>query len=320
MTATAARYRSPYVSEILGETDGNIDDCAVSTAIMLGADWTLGELLVRPDGDQRDVIAVRETVRKVLGPGDRTGGLTLHDANDMLQALDPELKPLPRYAGQALEPGQSAAGATLRLTWAEFRELIRRGHVGLLCGIPSGVGDADSPLRTKAAYDGYKHVIHVSDGREADALVKDPLTRRKPGWRGERVKWRDLREFTEAKVDGRRAFGTDDAIACAVVKVGDETESARTMRQLRAAVGRKDERIDILAAKVRLAEEGRDKALVDLGLAIADRDIERDALAECLARLAADCNAVEAERDSARAALARQDARVAQAVGVLTGA
>ena len=102
--------------------------------------------------------------------------------------------------------------------------------------------------------------------------------------------------------------------------MGDETESARTMRQLRAAVGRKDERIDILAAKVRLAEEGRDKALVDLGLAIADRDIERDALAECLARLAADCNAVEAERDSARAALARQDARVAQAVGVLTGA
>lgn len=265
MTATASKYRSPYVSEILEEPDRTLDDCAASVAIMSAADWTLGEAITRPDGSPMDVLFLRNALRKRIGRVD--GGLTLHDVNDLIRELDPELPPLPRYNGQKLRPGQSSEGATLRLTFEEWKAKVMAGHVSALCGNPAGVKNPSSPLRTKQGDDDYPHVIHVSDGDTGGAVVKDPLTRRKPGWAGERVTWKDLREFTEASKGGDRLFGSPSAIACAVVPVGGETEAARVARKSLATIVRLNGKVSDQRDQTRLATEERDAARVEARLA-----------------------------------------------------
>ena len=267
MPATAAKYRSPFVSEVLRETDGSIDDCATSSGLMLACDWTLGEFLVRPDGSTWNVLQLREVLRKKLGPDDKVGGLTLHDVSDALRAIDPELPPLPRYGGQELEKGQSPDGATLRLTFEEWQAKIREGHVGLLCGIPAGVADPKSPLRALTRFDGYSHVIWVGDGERDDALVKDPLHARRAGYKGERVSWRDLRQYTEARKGGSRAFGSPSAIACAVVPVGGETEAARVARKSLATIVRLNGKVADQRAQTQLAIEERNAARAEAKLA-----------------------------------------------------
>lgn len=261
MTATAERYKGVYVSEVLKEV-GSYSDCGASVAIMLAADWTLGEWLVRPDGQQRDVIELREVVRRRIG--DTMGGLTLHDMNDIIRELDPDIAPLPRYDGQAAKPGQSTQGANLHLTWDEFRAAVSDGHSAALCGNPIGVKDEGSPLRTKQGSDDYPHVVHLTDGNVNGARVKDPLTRHMPGWLGEMVRWDDLRQFTEAKHAGARQFGSPTAIACAVVRIGSETEASRTGRLAAKNLGRCRDSLDAQKAQTELYRDERDQALRDL--------------------------------------------------------
>lgn len=267
MTATASKYVSPFVSEVLRETDGSIDDCATSSGLMLACDWTLGEFLVRDDGSTWSVLRLREVLRRKLGPDDKVGGLTLHDVDEALRAIDPELPPLPRYGGQKLERGQSPDGATLRLTFEEWQAMLRGGHVSLLCGIPAGVKDPTSPLRALTRFDGYSHVIWVGDGGKDDALVKDPLHARRPGYRGERVTWTQLRQYTEAKKDGQRAFGSPTAIACAVVPVGGETAAARVARKSLATIARLNDKVKDQRDQTKLATEERDAARTEARLA-----------------------------------------------------
>ena len=280
MTATATAYRSPYVSEVLGENDGTLNDCAVATTIMLVGDWTLGEGLTRPDGRPKDVLWLREWVRRQLGPDAQDGGLTLHDADQMARLIDPDLPPMPRYGGQALRSGQSSDGATLRLTWDEFMARIRTGHSAALCGNPIGVKDAGSPLRQAQNNDDYPHVIHVTDGNATSALVKDPLTRHHTGYPGERVSWSDLRQFTEAKKGNDRQFGSPTAIACAVIKVGDETEAERIKRAATVQYAKLAARTVELRAQVTLATDERDQARRDLAAANARTDCAAQVTAE----------------------------------------
>ena len=290
MVATAEKYRSPYVSEILRETDGSLNDCAVCVTIMLVGDWTLGEALTNPDGSPKNVLFLREWVRRQLGPGAQDGGLTLHDANDMAHLLDPDLPDLPRYSGQRSRTGQSTAGAGLSLTFEAFRDAIRAGSSAALCGNPSGVKDPNSPLRSVQGNDDYAHVIHVTDGSATGALVKDPLTRHKPGWAGVRVSWDDLRQFTETKKNGQRLFGSVGAIACAVIKVGDQTAAARASRQSLATIARLNQKVADQKAQTALAADERDQAKRDLATANAR-------IAELEAEPQADCTvAVNAER------------------------
>lgn len=300
MTATAAKYRSPYVSEILRETDGSLNDCAVSTGIMLLGDWTLGEALTRADGKPKDVLFLREWSRKQLGPGAQDGGLTLHDMNDLMHAIDPDLPPLPRYNGQSLRPGQSSEGATLRITFETLKSMLKNGHSAALCGNPSGVSDPNSPLRTKQNRDDYAHVVHITDGNDKGAILKDPLTRRKPGWPGERVSWEDLRQFTEAKKDGERQFGSPTAIACAVIRVGDETEAERARRKASSTITKLQTRLDAQKAQTALATEERDQARRDLAACQAAQPQPVDCSAEIDRALTA-----ERKLDDIRAVLSR---------------
>ena len=267
MAATATKYRAPYVSEILRETDGSLNDCSVCVTIMLVGDWTLGEALINPDGSAKDVLFLREWVRKQLGPDARDGGLTLHDADQMARLLDPELPPLPRYGGQTARPGQSTAGATLRLTFEAFKAAIQNGNSAALCGNPIGVKDPGSPLRSVQGNDDYAHVIHVTDGNATGALVKDPLTRHKPGWPGVRVSWDELRQFTEAKKNGERLFGSPTAVACAVIPVGAETEAARVGRKSLATIARLNQKVSDQRAQATLATDERDQARRELATA-----------------------------------------------------
>lgn len=249
MTATPKAYRTPYVSQMIAEPDRSWDDCCASVTIMLGNDWTLGEWSIRDDGRPWDLHVLRNVIRKRIG--DTDGGLTLHDANDMLHELDPELPPLPRYGGQKHKPGQSTDGATLRLDRAELMALLRSGHSAAICGLSGTVG----------------HVIHVTDGTDKGVLRKDPLTRRKEGWPGDRITWDELWRFTEAKVGGKRAFGSPDAIACAVVRVGAETQAARAERQRLSAVARLNDKVAAQRAQTELATEERNAARVEARLA-----------------------------------------------------
>lgn len=268
MPATASKYRSPFVSEVLRETDGSIDDCATSSGLMLACDWTLGEFLVRPDGSTWNVLQLREVLRKKLGPDDKVGGLTLHDVSDALRAIDPELPPLPRYGGQALEPGQSSEGANLRLTFEALQERLRDGHVAMLCGDPAGVKDPKSPFRTKARNDRYPHVVVIYRGDGKGATLLDPLTSQGPAWKGERVSWEDVRQFTEAKdAKGDREFGSKDEIACALVPIGAETEAARASRKSLATIARLNQKVADQREQTKLATDERDAARTEAKLA-----------------------------------------------------
>lgn len=306
MTATAAAYRAPYVSEILKETDGTINDCAVSTGIMLAGDWTLGEALTRPDGKPRDVLFLREWTRKQLGPGAQDGGLTLHDMNDLMHELDPDLPPLPRYNGQALRPGQSSAGATLRLTFEELKKAVQNGASAALCGNPADVKNPDSPFRTKQGSDDYAHVVRITDGNATGCRLFDPLTRHGASWPGERVSWDDVRQFTEAKKPGTndRQFGSPSALACAVIVVGSETQAEREKRKAFVAASKANLRLADQKAQTALATEERDQARRDLAAANAR-------IAELEAATTPDCND---ETDRALAA----EQKVTDAIAVLT--
>lgn len=319
MTATAAAYRAPYVSEILRETDGTIDDCAVSTGIMLAGDWTLGEALTRPDGKPRDVLFLREWTRKQLGPGAQDGGLTLHDMNDLMHELDPELPPLPRYNGQALRPGQSSAGATLRLTFEELKQAVQKGASAALCGNPSGVKDPNSPFRTKQGSDAYPHVVRLTDGDSTGCRLYDPLTKKGTNWPGERVSWDDVRQFTEAKKPGTRdrQFGSVSAVACAVIVVGSETEAERERRKAFVAASKANLRLADQKAQTRLATEERDTARTEATLAQQAADELRTALTATQAALTECQNATPPDctipvRDATQAEHARMVALVEQ--------
>lgn len=294
MTATAKAYRTPYVSQMLQEPDRTWDDCCASVTIMLANDWTLGEWYIRDDGRPRDVHVLRNTIRKRIG--DTDGSLTLHDSNDMMHELDPGLPDLPRYNGQATKPGQSAAGATLRLTWDEFKAMLRDGHSAALCGLSGTVG----------------HVIHVTDGNATGALVKDPLTRKPPAWPGERWSWDKLRRFTSAS-DWQ--YGSATAIACAVVKVGDQTQAKRAEAEADKVIARRTAMLEAQRAQTTLHREERDAArgeyaaLVETSKSII-AGLEHD-LAACRAATPADCSD---ETDRALAA----EQKVRDAIAVLT--
>jgi len=267
MTATADRYDVPYVSQMLKEPDRTWDDCCASVTIMLGADWTLGEWLERDDGRERDPLLLRNLIRKRIG--DTDGGLTLHDANDMLHELDPELPDLPRYGGQAAKPGQSTAGATLRLDRKELRALLINGHSAAICGLSGTVG----------------HVIHASRANDTGPLIKDPLTRHQPGWNGERWTWARLWAFTEAERGGKRAYGSPDAIACAVVRIGAETAAERVERKSLVAAAKANQRLADQKAQTKLATDERDAARTEARLAQQTADELRVALTEAGRRI-----------------------------------
>jgi len=279
VTATAKAYRTPYVSQMLQEPDRTWDDCCASVTIMLGNDWTLGEWSIRDDGRPRDVHVLRNLIRARIG--DTDGGLTLHDANDMLHELDPDLPDLPRYPGQKAKPGQSTAGATLRLNRAELKEMLMDGHSAAVCGLSGTVG----------------HVIYASDGTKDGPIVKDPLTQHAEGWPGERWTWDRLWAFTEASIGNDRQYGSPGAIACAVVKVGDQTEAARMTAIGAKATAKVVAQRDAQKQQTTLATDERDQARRELATATAR-------IAELEAATPIDCSsAVNAERSRFRAAV-----------------
>lgn len=267
MTATPSKYLIPYTSEMRREADGGFNECCDASAVMLGAAWTLGEILENGDGTRKNPNVFRNTLRGKAGFSE-AGGLTLHDANDMLQAIDPELPPLPRYNGQRLRPGQSSEGANLRLTFEALQERLRDGHVAMLCGDPAGVKDPKSPFRTKARNDRYPHVVVIYRGDGKGATLLDPLTSQGPAWKGERVSWEDVRQFTEAKdAKGDREFGSKDAIACALVPIGAETEAARASRKSLATIARLNQKVADQREQTKLATDERDAARTEAKLA-----------------------------------------------------
>lgn len=283
MAATADRFQTPYVSQMLQEPDRTYDDCAAATGLMLGGDWTLGEILERPDGRERDLLTLRNVVRKRIG--DTDGGLTLHDVNDILHELDPDIADLPRYPGQKAKPGQITAGATLRVTWDQFRQYLQSGYSAALCGrTTTGVG----------------HVVHVTDGDAKGATLRDPLTRNGVNWKGRRASWSELREFTERKDKNGDRYGSPTMIACALVKVGDETEAERVERRAKRAAAVAKEKADRVvaslttakgAAEAALAEEKAARLLAETALEI---EVKRnqtlaDQLAACEALPTPDC-------------------------------
>lgn len=281
MTATPKAYRTPYVSQMLAEPDRSYDDCAASTGIMLFNDWTLGEWSTRDDGRQRDLLALRNTVRKRIR--DTDGGLTLHDVNDIGHELDPDLPDLPRYSGQAAKPGQSTAGANLRLDRGELKALLMDGHSAAICGMSGTVG----------------HVVHVTDGNAKGVLRKDPLTRKGENWPGERITWDELWAFTEARRDGVRQFGSPDAIACAVVKVGDQTQANRQRREADRVIERKVRDLKDQKDQTRLAADERDQARRELTIAASTIKAQGERILELEQATPPDCTFVTAERDEA---------------------
>lgn len=267
MGATPDRYLTPYVSQMLSEPDRTYDDCAAATGLMLGGDWTLGEILLRPDGKQRDLPTLRNVVRKRIG--DTDGGLTLHDVNDILHELDPDIADLWRYPGQKAKPGQSTDGATLRITWDQFKDHLQKGWSAALCGrTASGVG----------------HVVHVTDGDKDGATLRDPLTRNGVNWRGVRTTWAKLREFTERGPD---RYGSPTMIACALVKVGDETEADRVRRKALVTAAKLNDRLAAQKAQTTLATEERDQARREVKTALDAYQATKAELATALADLAA---------------------------------
>ena len=302
MTATPDKYQTPYVSQMLQEPDRTYDDCAAATGLMLGGDWTLGEILERPDGRERDLTTLRNVVRKRIG--DIDGGLTLHDVNDILHELDPDIADLPRYPGQKAKPGQSTAGANLRVTWDQFRQYLQSGYSAALCGrTTTGVG----------------HVVHVTDGDKTGATLRDPLTRNGVNWKGRRASWSELRQFTERGPD---RYGSPTMIACALVKVGDETEAERVERRAKRAAAVAKEKADRVVASLTTAKGAAEAALAEEKAArlLAERDRdkalgERDAFRADNAKVSAELltvnrvlSEVTAERDQARADLAACEA------------
>ena len=90
--------------------------------------------------------------------------------------------------------------------------------------------------------------------------------------------------------NGQRLFGSVGAIACAVIKVGDQTAAARASRQSLATIARLNQKVADQKAQTALAADERDQAKRDLATANAR-------IAELEAEPQADCTvAVNAER------------------------
>lgn len=318
MTATAQKYLPRFYSEVLREV-GSPDDCGICAGLVLYDAATMGEGVLRDDGSEMNAIALRELRDEAgLRPD---GPLRLPDVAQFLAfvskraGMDPPFR-MEWYTGQP--PG------TLRLTWDELVDRLRRGHVAILNGNPIGVKDPGSPLRALQRNDDYAHSIAVMDGRQDEARVFDALHPRGDGFRGEFVPWTHLRQFTEARKGGDRQFGTPASVACAVARIGQDTAAARTERRLKEEAA---ERVQAVRAQLALAREERDQARRDLATArkqAAAQDARADAaearaagleaeLAACLARPAADCSAVQAQLEEALAAFEVAEAeRVAE--------
>lgn len=284
MTASPAAYRAPFISQ-RRKDDPPYEDCALESGLMLLGSWTLGEGLVKADGDQRDLYELSETLRKRIRKP--AGGLTLADVDDALHTIDPALPPLPRYPGQTPVP---SAAATLRLTFDELKALIIDGHAAIVLG-----------YQTDASTVG--HAIHVPRGNPDGPIVMDPWERKPLSWQGERWTWRRLREFTERKVRGDR-FGSPTAIACAVIGIGEETEAERAKRAARVDAIKAAENLRAQREQTTLATNERDAARTEARLAAETADELRTALTAAALRIKeletrppADCAAVvDAER------------------------
>lgn len=320
MTATIAAFRPRYYSEIIRETNG-FDDCAICSGLVLFEMATLREGVTKNDGGLFDTIRLRELRDEAgLRPD---GPLRLNDIAQYLAfvstkaGMDPAFR-LDYYPGHP--------GGTLRLSWDEFRAKVSGAHVAILLGNPSAVRDPDSPLRSKQGNDDYGHAIAVFDGGPNGATVYDALTRKGENWKGERVRWDDLRQFTEAKKGGDRLYGTPDAIACAVAAIGSETGEARAKRAALVAAAKANDRLKAQRDQTALATEERDQARRELAAAATSLDIAHNDIANLqeagrhlMARIAEleaatppDCSAetdraLEAERklDDIRAVLSR---------------
>lgn len=325
MTATARAYVPRYYSEVARKA-GSPNDCAICAGLETYDAATLGEGVTRDDGGLMDTVRLRE-LRDEAGLPDE-GGLRLDQVAKYLRfvsaraGIDPPFE-LEYYPGH---------GGPLRLTWDQFKDRIRNGHIGILLGNPSAVKNATSPLRDVQASDDYDHAIAVMDGRTADARVFNALRRKQDGYNGERISWVDLKQFTESekrdpktgKMD--RQFGSPDAIGCAVALIGDETEAARLGRATAKVIGTlrdavKDARAEVTAASsiIQRTAAERDQAKRDAAAnleAVRATSLERDKalddwqkaaarVAELEALPAADCaDAVTTERNRVLDAIA----------------
>lgn len=271
MTATPARYRSPFISQKRKDKPP-YDDCSLESGLMLLGAWTLGDGLRMPSGELRDLHGLSVTLRRRIG--EPSGGLTLAQVDEALHTIDPELPPLPRYPGQNPAP---VAGATLRLDWRAFRRLLEDGHAAILLGYQPGASIG--------------HAIHVCRGTDKGALVMDPWLVKPLAWDGDVWDWQRLRAFTERRVGGHR-FGSDDAVACAVVPIGAESEAARAERRMLRRVDRAEAR----EASAVTAKGAAESALAEERAA---HTLTRQQLAACEERAPEDCGTLRAERDGA---------------------
>jgi hypothetical protein len=311
MTATPAKYRPRFYSEVIREV-GSPDDCVICASLTLYDAATLGEGVTRNDGRSMDTIALRELRDNAgLKPD---GSLRLNDAAQYLDFVSTRAGLTPPFK---LDYYPGHPGGTLRVTWDEFRTKVRNGYVAILLGNPIGVSDPTSPLRTMQNNDDYGHAIAVMDGNANGALVFDALNRKPPTFGGVRVGWDDLRQFTEAKKNGERLYGTPVTVACAMEKVGEQTEAARIERKAAASLERIARQRDAQKAQTALATDERDQARRELAASQKAYQSAMDALAaantaldECRAR-PTDC---AEETDRAIAA----ERKVADAIAVLT--
>jgi hypothetical protein len=297
LTATADKYVVPFTSEIRREADGGYNECTDASTVMAHAAWTLGESLELPDGSRRNPNDYRNALRGKAGFSE-AGGLTLHDANDMLRAIDPELPPLPRYAGQELRKGQSSEGATLRLTFDELKAQIIDGKVAMVCGNPIGVKDGQSAFRRKTRNDRFPHVAVVYRGTQGGATLLDPMADEGPGFKGEHIDWDELRQYTEAKdPKGDRYFGSATAVACAVVPMGGQTQAARVAARSLGTIARLNDKVAAQKEQTTLTAGERDQAIRERDQARRDLAAAQKRIDELEAVGQPDCIApVNAER------------------------
>lgn len=275
MTATAAAFRPRYYSEMVAERPGSYDDCALCAGLVTFEMATLRDGVTRDDGWWFDTIRLRELRDEAgLRPD---GPLRLNDIAQYLRFVSDKAGLSPAF-DLRYYPGHP--GGDLRVTWDQFRTRISNGGVGILLGNPSAVRDPASPLRTKQLNDDYNHAIALFDGTTAGATVYDALTRKGPEWRGERVRWEDLRQFTEARRNGERIFGTPDAIACALAVTGYDSVEARLRRQLTTTQAQ----LSTLSLRMRAAQDEIKGLRADLAAANAR-------IAELEAMPAPDCDA-----------------------------
>jgi hypothetical protein len=71
MSATPDKYLTPYVSQMLNEPDRVYDDCAAATGLMLGGDWTLGEILEHGGPRILHLVDAMAVAHDLLCRGDR---------------------------------------------------------------------------------------------------------------------------------------------------------------------------------------------------------------------------------------------------------